>query len=130
MLKPIRLPLLSVCLLALPLPAQEADAALAAQLVGEWEGRWEFEKNGGRLTAKIRSGSGNSLKGETTWYATVVGDFNDSFTSAKVKGRKLTVREQTMDFEVTVSEDGTTLEGTWTSPVASGPMKLLKKAAK
>ncbi len=49
------------------------------------------------------------------------GEFSDRFSSAKLK-----VSEQTTDFEVTVSEDGTAMEGTWTSPVASGPMKLKK----
>jgi hypothetical protein len=56
-----------------------------------------------------------------------VGDFSDRFSSAKVKDGKLKVSQQTMDFVVTISEDGNTLEGTWTSPVASGPMKLKKK---
>jgi hypothetical protein len=104
------------------------DAALAAKLVGAWEGRWEFDKMGGKLTLKISSAAGDTLKGETTWFDTAVGDFSDSFSKAKLKGLKLKVPESTMDFEVTVSEDGTAMEGTWTSPVASGPMKLKKKA--
>jgi hypothetical protein len=41
---------------------------------------------------------------------------------------KLKVSEQTMDFEATVSEDGDSITGTWTSPMASGPMNLKKKA--
>jgi hypothetical protein len=126
MLKPFRLPIVAAFMLTIAPPALADDAALAAKLVGSWEGRWEFNDAGGKLTAKITSSSGNSLKGETTWFATAVGDFPDRFSSAKVKGGKLKVSEQTMDFEVTVSEDGTSMEGTWTSPVASGPMKLKK----
>jgi hypothetical protein len=57
-----------------------------------------------------------------------VGDFSDRFSSAKLKDGKLKVSEQTMDFEATVSEDGTTITGTWTSPMASGPMSLKKQA--
>jgi hypothetical protein len=127
MMKLGRLSLLTACMVVLAPAAMADDAALAAKLVGNWEGRWEFAESGGKLTAKITSSSGNSLKGETTWYATAVGDFSDRFTSAKLKDGKLKVAEQTMDFEATVSEDGTTMTGTWTSPMASGPMSLKKK---
>ena len=127
MLKLGRLSLLVVGMLAFPMVVRADDAALAAKLVGTWEGRWEYADMGGKLTAKITSSSGNALKGETTWFGTAVGDFSDRFNSAKVKDGKLKVSEQTMDFEATVSEDGSALEGTWTSPVASGPMKLKKK---
>lgn len=104
------------------------DAALAARLVGTWEGRWQYEDMSGRLTIRITSASGNSLKGESTWYATAVGDFSDRFTSARVTSGKLKATERTMDFEATVSEDGNTLEGTWTSPAGSGPMKVQRQA--
>jgi hypothetical protein len=128
MMKLGRLSLLAACMVAFAPAAMADDAALAAKLVGNWEGKWEFAETGGKLTAKITASSGNTLKGETTWFATAVGDFSDRFSSAKLKDRKLKVSEQTMDFEATVSEDGTTMTGTWTSPVASGPMSLKKKA--
>jgi len=128
MLKACRLSLVAVSMVAFATAAPEAEAALAAKLVGAWEGRWEFSNMGGRLTVKITASSGNSLKGETTWFDTAVGDFKDRFSSAKVRDGKLKVPEQTMDFEVTISEDGNTMVGTWTSPVASGPMSLKKKA--
>jgi hypothetical protein len=127
MWKTCRLFMVPVIMLVLTPSARADDAALAASLVGTWEGRWEFESMGGKLIAKITANTGESLKGETIWFDTAVGDFKDRFNSAKVKNRKLKVSEQSMDFEVTVSEDGTAMEGTWTSPVASGPMKLKKQ---
>jgi hypothetical protein len=127
MMKLGRLSLLVACLVAFAPAAMADDAALAAKLVGNWEGKWEFGEAGGRLTARITSSSGNTLKGETMWFATAVGDFSDRFSTAKLKDGKLKVSEQTMDFEATVSEDGTTINGTWTSPGGSGPMNLKKK---
>jgi hypothetical protein len=127
MMKSCRLSLLAICMLAFPFAALADDADLAAKLVGTWEGRWVFGDAGGKLTARITAAKGNSLDGETTWFGTVAGDFNDSFTGAKLKDRKLKVSEGTMDFVVTVSEDGTSMEGKWTSPVATGPMSLKKK---
>jgi hypothetical protein len=114
-------------MLAFSSAALADDAALAAKLVGTWEGRWEYADMGGKLTAKVTASTGNSLKGETTWFGTAVGDFSDRFSSAKLKDGKLKVSEQTMDFEVTVSEAGDAMDGTWTSPMASGPMHLKKK---
>ncbi|HEX7553606.1 MAG TPA: hypothetical protein VF378_08630 [Geothrix sp.] len=127
MMKLGRLSLLAACLLTFAPAAPADDAALAAKLVGSWEGKWEFGEVGGRLTARITASSGNALKGETKWFGTAVGDFSDRFSSAKLKDGKLKASEQTMDFEATVSEDGTSMTGTWTSPVASGPMNLKKK---
>ena len=49
------------------------------------------------------------------------------FTKAKVKGREVKFPEPTMDFEVTLSEDGSTMVGTWTSPVATGKVTLARK---
>lgn len=128
MMKLGRLSLSAACVLALAPAALADDAALAAKLVGNWEGKWEFGEVGGKLTARITASSGNALKGETKWFGTAVGDFSDRFSSAKLKAGKLKVSEQTMDFEATVSEDGSTMTGTWTSPVASGPMSLKKQA--
>ena len=128
MIHAFRLPLLAVCVLALPSPAMADDAALASKLVGTWEGKWLYDTMGGKLIVKITAASGTSLKGKSTWYATAVGDFEDSFTKTKLKDGKLTVSEATMDFEATVNEDGTSMEGTWTSPMASGAMNLKKKA--
>ena len=129
------LTLVAICLLALPFagladdaPPADKDAALAAKLVGNWEGRWEFANNGGKLTVTITAAKGNSLEGKSTWFETVAGDFSDTFTSATLKDRKLKVGESTMDFVATVSEDGTSMEGKWTSPMASGPLNLKKKA--
>jgi hypothetical protein len=127
MIKLGRLFLAAACVLILAPAALADDAALAAKLVGSWEGKWEFGEAGGRLTARITASSGNSLKGETKWFGTAVGDFEDRFSSAKLKDGKLKVSEQTMDFEATVSEDGTSMTGTWTSPMASGPMSLKKQ---
>jgi hypothetical protein len=121
-----RLILLAICILAFPFAALADDAELAAKLVGNWEGRWEFADNGGKLTVKITAAKGDSLEGESMWFATVAGDFKDSFSKAILKDRKLKVSEQTMDFVVTVSEDGKSMEGKWTSPMASGPMKIKK----
>jgi hypothetical protein len=117
-----------VLVLAFPFTAPADDTALAARLVGTWEGRWQFGDAGGRLTARITSAKADSLDGETMWFGTVAGDFSDSFKGAKLKERKLKVSEQTMDFVVTISEDGTSMEGKWTSPGGSGPMSLKKKA--
>ncbi len=128
MLRSVRFALLAVSVLAAP-PAFADDAALAAKLVGDWEGRWEFEKVGDKVTATFASAAGNVLKGTTLWYGTAVGDFKDAFTKAKLKDGKLTVPESTMDFVVTVSEDGTSMTGTWTSPMASGTVTLKKRAA-
>jgi len=128
MMKLGRLSLLAVCVLTMAPAALADDAALAAKLVGNWEGKWEFGEAGGRLTARITASSGNTLKGETKWFATAVGDFSDRFSSAKLKDGKLKVSERTMDFEATVSEDGTSMTGTWSSPMASGPMSLKKQA--
>jgi hypothetical protein len=128
MMMSCRLSLLAMCMLAFPFTALADDVALAAKIVGSWEGRWEYGDAGGKLTAKITSAKGNSLEGETKWFGTVAGDFSDSFSSAKLTDRKLKVSERTMDFVVTVSEDGTSMEGKWTSPAATGPMSLKKKA--
>jgi len=129
MLRSCRLAVLAVSVLAIQ-PAFADDAALAAKLVGTWEGRWEFEKAGDKVTATFASATGNVLKGSTIWFGTAVGDFKDSFTKAKLKDGKLQVPESTMDFAVTVSEDGTSMTGTWTSPMASGAVNLKKVAEK
>jgi len=102
----------------------------AAKLVGTWEGRWFYEQEGGKLTVKFTSATGATLKGSSLWYGTAVGDFSDTFSKAKVKGDQLNVPEPTMDFKGTLSEDGTTLEGTWTSPMASGRLTLKKVVEK
>jgi hypothetical protein len=127
--------LLALCMLAVPMaalaadaPPSDKDAALAAKLVGNWEGRWMFADAGGKVIVTITAAKGNSLEGKSTWFETVAGDFNDTFTSATLKDRKLKVGESTMDFTATVSEDGTSMEGKWSSPMASGPLKLQKKA--
>lgn len=114
------------CLVAAP-SVMADDAATAAGLVGTWEGKWEFADLSGKLVVKVASASGDTLKGESTWYGTAVGDFQDKFTKAKVKGREVKFPEPTMDFEATLSEDGLTLTGTWTSPVASGKVTLTRK---
>lgn len=131
MTKSRTLTLVVLALLALPLTTLAAppdDAALAAKLVGNWEGKWEFADAGGKLTLVISAAKENALDGKTVWFGTVAGDFPDSFTGAKLKDKKLKVSEQTMDFQVTVSDDGTSMEGKWTSPGGTGPMKLKKKA--
>jgi hypothetical protein len=122
-------------MLAFPLAAlaedaapADKDAALAARLVGNWEGRWTFAEAGGKVTVTITAAKGNSLEGKSVWFETVAGDFADTFTSATLKDRKLKVGESTMDFVATVSEDGTSMEGKWTSPMASGPLTLKKRA--
>jgi hypothetical protein len=124
-----------ICIVALPLAAlaedpapADKDAALAAKLVGNWEGKWEFANNGGRLTVTITAAKDNTLEGKSVWYETVAGDFADTFSKATLKDRKLKVSESTMDFTATVSEDGKSMEGKWTSPMASGPLNLKKKA--
>ena len=131
------LALVVVCILALPLAAVAADpapapadkdAAFAAKLVGNWEGRWTFAEAGGKLTVTVTSVKGNALEGKSVWFETVAGDFADTFTSATVKERKLKVGESTMDFVATISEDGLSMDGKWTSPMASGPLTLKKKA--
>jgi hypothetical protein len=135
MMKHGAIALLALGMLAFPFaaladdaPPADKDAALAAKLVGNWEGRWEYGDAGGKLTVTITSAKGNSLEGKSTWFGTVAGDFNDTFSSAKLKDRKFKVGEPTMDFVATVSEDGTSMEGKWTSPAAAGPLKLKKKA--
>ena len=128
MCRSLRLALTTACVLAMAPVAHADDAALAAKLVGAWEGRWEYDQVGGKLTVTFKSAAGDTLKGESTWFGTAVGDFSDSFSKAKVKGLKLKVPESTMDFEATVSEDGTSLAGTWSSPMATGALKLKKKA--
>jgi hypothetical protein len=130
MLKSCGLTLLAVCMLAFPGAAPADDADLASRLVGSWEGRWEFGDVGGRLTARITSAKGDSLEGETMWFGTTAGDVGDKFKSAKLKNRKLKVSEETMDFVVTVSEDGTSMEGKWTNPMGVSGAMTLKKNAK
>lgn len=117
----------AACILAAAPCVMADDVATAAGLVGTWEGKWEYADLGGKLVVKIASASGDTLKGESTWYGTAVGDFQDKFTKAKVKGREVKFPEPTMDFEATLSEDGSTLTGTWTSPVASGKVTLTRK---
>jgi len=126
MLKSFRLPILAMCVFAAPLAAQDAEAALAAKLVGSWEGRWTFADAGGKATMKITAATGAALKGTTKWFDTAVGDFEDTIKKTKLKGAKLEVTESTMDFEVQVADDGKTLTGTWTSPMASGGLTLKK----
>jgi hypothetical protein len=63
-----------LAMLAFPLEALADDPALAAKLVGSWEGRWEYGDVGGKLTARITSAKDNSLEGETKWFGTVAGD--------------------------------------------------------
>ncbi len=109
-----------------PAPADK-DAALAAKIVGTWEGTWEIGSASGKVVAVFKSAKGNVLAGETTWFGTAVGDFKDTFSSAKLKGLKLKVPESTMDFDATLSEDGRSMKGTWSSPGGSGPVTLAKK---
>ena len=128
MLKTLRFLPLAACLVALAPVAQADYAATAAKLVGTWEGKWTYADMGGKLVVKIESATGNVLKGSSVWFGTAVGDFKDTFTKAKVKGQKVEFPEPTMDFEATLSEDGTAMEGNWTSPIASGGLKLTRKA--
>ena len=86
-----------------------------------------FADMGGKLVVKVEAATGNVLKGSSVWFGTAVGDFKDTFTKAKVKGQKVEFPEPTMDFEATLSEDGQSLEGNWTSPIASGGLKLTRK---
>lgn len=127
MLKTYRPFVMIACVLASAPCVLADDATTAAGLVGTWEGKWEFADLSGKLVVKIASASGDTLKGESTWYGTAVGDFQDMFTKAKVKGREVKFPEPTMDFEVTLSEDGSTMVGTWTSPVATGKVTLARK---
>ena len=127
MLKTYRPFVMITCVLASAPCLLADDAATATGLVGTWEGKWEFADLSGKLVVKIASASGDTLKGESTWYGTAVGDFQDTFTKAKVKGREVKFPEPTMDFEVTLSEDGSTMVGTWTSPVATGKVTLARK---
>ena len=127
MFKTLRFLPLAVCLVALAPVAQADDAAAAAKLVGTWEGTWMFADMGGTLVVKVEAAPGNVLKGSSVWFGTAVGDFKDTFTKAKVKGQKVEFPEPTMDFEATLSEDGQSLEGNWTSPIASGGLKLTRK---
>jgi hypothetical protein len=128
MMKFCGLSLLAISALVFSFTAQADDADLAAKLVGTWEGRWEFGDVGGRLTARITSAKDNLLEGETIWFGTAAGDVSDKFKSTKLKSRKLKVSEETMDFVATVSEDGASMEGTWTNPLGiSGPLNLKKK---
>jgi hypothetical protein len=122
-----RLSFLTLAILAAPAAAFADDAELAAKLVGTWEGRWTFGDAGGKLVVTIKAAAGNALKGDSTWYDTAVGDHHDTFSKATIKGFKLAVREEVMDFEATVAADGTAIDGTWTSPMASGPLSLKKK---
>ncbi len=128
MFKTLRFLPLAACLVALAPMAQADDAATAAKLVGTWEGRWSYADMGGKLVVKVEAATGNVLKGSSVWFGTAVGDFKDTFTKAKVKGQKIEFPEPTMDFEATLSEDGTAMEGNWTSPLASGGLKLTRKA--
>lgn len=129
MMKSCARSLLALCLLALPFKALADDAALAAKLVGSWEGRWEYAGAGGKLTAAIASAKGDTLDGETKWFETVAGDVTDAFSGARLKDRKLEASGQAMSFVVTVSEDGKSMKGKWTNPAgASGSMTLKKKA--
>lgn len=127
MLKTYQSFVMTACVLTVAPCAMADDAATAAALVGTWEGKWAFADMSGKLVVKIASASGDTLKGESTWYGTAVGDFQDTFTKAKVKGREVKFPEPTMDFEATISEDGLTMTGTWTSPVASGKVTLTRK---
>jgi hypothetical protein len=128
MFKTLRFLPLAACLVALAPMAHADDAATAAKLVGTWEGRWSYADMGGKLVVKVEAATGNVLKGSSVWFGTAVGDFKDTFTKAKVKGQKIEFPEPTMDFEATLSEDGTAMEGNWTSPLASGGLKLTRKA--
>ncbi|BDU77606.1 hypothetical protein [Mesoterricola sediminis] len=126
MLKGFRLPLLAAALAVAPATARaEDDAALLARLAGNWVGEWAFDANvKGKLTATFTV-DGTKVKGKTMWFATAVGDFGDEVQRAKVSKGVIRVTEATMDFEVTFSEDG--LSGTWTSPMATGTLKLKKQ---
>ncbi len=128
MFKTLRFFPLAACLVVLAPVAHADDAATAAKLVGTWEGKWMYADMGGKLVVKIEAATGNVLKGSSVWYGTAVGDFKDTFTKAKVKGQKVEFPEPTMDFEATLSEDGTAMEGNWTSPIATGGLKLQRKA--
>ena len=128
MFKALRFFPMAMCLVALAPMAHADDAATAAKLVGTWEGKWLYADMGGKLVVQIDAATGNVLKGSSVWYGTAVGDFKDTFTKAKVKGQIIEFPEPTMDFEATLSEDGTAMEGNWTSPIATGKLKLQRKA--
>ena len=126
--------LLTLCVLAFPVHARADDAGLAARLIGRWDGQWENAFCKGGLTIRITAANGNTLDGETTWFGTVVGDVSDRFSGATLRFRVLKAAGNTMDFVVTVSEDGTSLEGRWFNHSeaygglrANGPIKLKKQ---
>ncbi|HVO50755.1 MAG TPA: hypothetical protein VMV60_07160 [Thermoanaerobaculia bacterium] len=125
--------LLTLCVLALPVPARADDAGLAARLVGKWDGQWQNAFCKGGLTIRITAAKGNTLDGETIWLGTIVGDVSDRFSGATLKFRVLKATGNTMDLVVKVSEDGTSLEGWWFNHAgaygglrANGPIKLKK----
>ncbi|NTV74124.1 MAG: hypothetical protein HGA66_07940 [Holophaga sp.] len=101
---------------------------MAAKLPGVWEGRWEFAGSGGKCTARIEVEGKQTFKGTTVWFDTPAGDLNDKFTGATLKDGKFSATEKGVDFEVTLSEDGATMTGAWTTAVASGPLLFKKKA--
>jgi hypothetical protein len=128
MFKPSRLFLLPACVLALSSVAFAADdAALAAKLVGQWEGTWEYDSAPSKLTATFTAATGNILTGETLWYATAKGDLKDTFTKATLKGGKLNVPESTINFTAKVSEDGMSMTGEWSFGAISDKITLHKK---
>lgn len=130
------LSILALCMLAFPIAALADDAGLATKLLGKWEGQWEKPGTNrkGNLTIKITAAKGNAVDGETMWFGTSVGDVPDHFSGATVKGQRLKAVGNTIDFVVTVSEDGMSLEGRWNNHAmglgatanSSGPIKLEK----
>jgi hypothetical protein len=125
--------LLTLCVLAFPVLAFADDAGLAARLTGKWAGQWENAFCQGDLTIRITAAKGSTLDGESIWFGTVVGDVSDSFSGATLRYRVLKAIGKTMDFVVTVSEDGTSFDGRWFNHAesygglrANGPIKLKK----
>jgi hypothetical protein len=132
----VSLSILALCMLAFPVAALADDAGLATKLLGKWEGQWEMPGTNmkGNLTIKITAAKGNTVDGETMWFRTSVGDVPDHFSGATVKGRRLKANGKLMDFVVTVSEDGMSIEGKWNNHAielgatvnGGGPIKLKK----
>lgn len=104
------------------------DFKLAPKLVGNWAGEWKYQGFPGKLTSKVTAAEGNQLKGQATWFGTAVGDLDLNFDKAEVKGGTLFVEHPMgMSFKAKLSEDGSTLTGTWESAAGNGDLMMKKQ---
>ncbi len=101
--------------------APAGDAAIAAELKGNWTGTWTLPGfGGGKFELIVTEVNGANVVGSANWYGTAAGDTKAPLTKAVVQNGTLAAEQPTITFKL--SPKGDTLTGTWYASGYDGPL--------